>query len=334
MKLEKVSNGSYRVRKYANGKRYCVTFDHKPSQKEIIQALSEKMSTLVLEQPDAEKGSVADLCAQYLSLCEKKGLSPSTIKGYYSIENNLPEWFLDLNYTEVTQKYCQILVDEYGKTRSPKSTRLMWSFVRSILALKRNVSELTIKLPQAIKKVEYEPSTKDIQAIIKESEHTRYHIPFQLSVLGLRRGEICALDIADLDESNVLTINKDLVINVNNQYVVKESTKTAASNRRILIPATLADEIRQQGYIFNGNPHTLNEALHKFQDKLEIPRFRLHMLRHFAAAYLHQQGFSDAQILAYGGWENGSDVMKKIYRYNLDPEKSQTEIANKFDSLL
>ncbi|MDD6633652.1 MAG: tyrosine-type recombinase/integrase [Lachnobacterium sp.] len=76
--------------------------------------------------------------------------------------------------------------------------------------------------------------------------------------------------------------------------------------------------------------HTINEYLHKCQDALDIPRFRLHVLRHFAAAYLLKNGFNSTQIEDYMGWEHGSSVMQKVYAYYLNPHESQQDIASVF----
>jgi integrase len=208
----------------------------------------------------------------------------------------------------------------------------MYGLLRSTFARYRPELVLSVNLPSREVKSEYEPTTKDIQAIIEHSAGTRYHIPLQLAILGLRRGETCALTLSDLSEDNVLTINKDLVLDSSNRYIVKDHAKTQASNRRILLPGSLADEIRSQGYIWQGNPHTINEYLHKAQDALGIPRFRLHMLRHFCVAYLHKQGFTSEQIMGWGGWETDS-VMKRAYRYNLDPSESRKDIADKLGGL-
>ena len=56
-------------------------------------------------------------------------------------------------------------------------------------------------------------------------------------------------------------------------------------------------------------------------------------MRHFAAAYLAKQGFTKEQILEYCGWEKGSNVMERVYSYNLDPEDSQKDIAMTFNDL-
>ncbi len=331
MKIDKLPSGSYRIRKMIDGKNYSITFDHKPTQKEIDKAVAEKYNTVRANLPKI--GSIWDYAVKYTSECESRNLSPSTLRGYDSIIRNTPAWFLSLPVKNITESLCQRLIDEYAQEHSPKSVRLMWSFYHSILAKYADYDPKSIKLPPMDKKVVYEPTTENIERIIEYSKGTEYHVALQLAVLGLRRGEICALTLSDLDRKNVLTINKDLVIDKDNNIIIKDTPKTATSNRRILLPASLAKEIRKQGYFYKAYPNSINKYLQRAQDALGIPRFKLHLLRAFSCAYLHQQGFTDSQILAWGGWEESSDVMKRVYRYNLDPEKSQVNIAQKFDNL-
>lgn len=120
---------------------------------------------------------------------------------------------------------------------------------------------------------------------------TRYECAYKLAVLGLRRGEIVAITAADLDDNNVLTIDKDIVLDKDNHYIVKDKPKTEESYRRILIPSELAELIRKQGRAYSGDPHSINKYLHTFQDKLGIPRFRLHMFRHLLLHIFTRQDF-------------------------------------------
>ncbi len=331
MKIEKLPSGSYRIRQQYKGKRYTVIVPYKPTQKEAIQLMAEQFNTS--ESKVEHLGTFSEYASKYLTKCEEDNLSPSTINGYASIIRRLPEWFMQLRFSDIEQTDIQRLCDEYSESHSPKSVRLYHGFVRSVFVKYRPQFTYSVTLPSMVKKAEYEPTTEDIQRILAAATGSRYEIVLRLCSLAVRRGEAIAITASDLDKDNVLTINKDIVVDKNNKYVLKNKPKTEASNRRILLPSTLADQIRAQGYAFKGNPHTINEYLHKLQDRLEIPRFKLHMLRHFAAAYLHKEGFTDQQILSWGGWENGSDVMQRVYRYNLDPHESQKTIADSFGNI-
>ena len=331
MKIEQLQNGHYRIRQQYRGKRISINFDHKPTQKECTMAMSKRMAELDDSMP--LEGTLDDYSEKYLSLCENASKSPTTLRGYMSIKRNTQPWLLSTIMDRVDSTIMQKAVDEYQKTHSGKSTRLYYSFWHSVVAEYRPLTRLAVKLPPIDKKAEYEPSTKDIQTILKYSEGTRYHLVLSLCSIGLRRGEACAITSADLSTDNVLTIDKDLVLNPDNVHLLKYTTKTEASTRRILIPDGIAEELRAAGHAFSGNIHTINEYLHKAQDALGIPRFRLHVLRHFAAAFLLKNGFTVPQIEEYMGWEHGSSVMQKVYSYNLDPEERQKDIAGSLSAL-
>ena len=149
---------------------------------------------------------------------------------------------------------------------------------------------------------------------------TDYSVPFQLGVMGCRRGEICALSVDDLD-GNKLHIHRSMVYN--GKWIVKESPKTDASNRVLTIPETLASQIREQGYIYINHPNALNKAIHRFQKKLGIPEFKFHTLRSYFASYAHSMGIPEADILSIGGWASPS-VMRKIYHKSLEESKQKS----------
>jgi len=46
MKIEKLPSGSYRIRKMYKGQMYTVVFDEKPTQKEALRAISEKLDSV------------------------------------------------------------------------------------------------------------------------------------------------------------------------------------------------------------------------------------------------------------------------------------------------
>lgn len=334
MKIEKLPSGSYRLRKQYKGKSYTVTVPYKPSQREALRLMSEKIEEDAILTPlEAPTSDFRYYSGQFIVYLEEAGKSPSTVRGYMSIRKNLPEWFLDTPLADVTQEALQKVVNEYSVTHSPKSTRNTYGFIRSVLTKYKPQGKYSIILPPKTNKAEYEPTTRDVQRCLEASKGSKYEIVLHLCALGLRRGEAIAITSDDVSTDNVLTINKDIVLDRHNNYVLKDKPKTEESFRRILIPSSLADLIREQGVAYQGNAHSINEYLHRLQDNLGIPRFRLHMLRHFCVAYLHREGFSDQQIMSYGGWSNSSDVMKRAYRYNLDPEESQKEIASSLGNI-
>ena len=64
------------------------------------------------------------------------------------------------------------------------------------------------------------------------------------------------------------------------------------------------------------NPDALRTSFVRTLEKPRLPRFRFHDLRHFGASML--SGYDDRYVEAYGGWEPGSDIMKRNYQTLID----------------
>ena len=323
MKIEQLPSGSYRVRKQVNKMPIALIFDHKPTNAEIIQALAEKSK----EAP--KKGSFR-YCAESYMRSKSNVVSPSTIKGYTSILNALPEDFTKLDVSKITQIDIQTVVNDYAADHAPKSVRNVHGFISAVLWQFSPDMVIHTTLPQKAANEHYIPSEEDIRKILDAcKDNPFYHIPFRLGIMGLRKSEILALTMDDIDfENNILTINKALVKDSKNKWILKQ-TKTAAGTREIYIPEDLAEEIRQFGRIFDGDPTTLLYGLNRYQDKLGIPRFRFHDLRHFFASYAHSKGISDADIMATGGWKSDF-TMKSIYRHEMKAKEAQKKIFDSF----
>ena len=174
---------------------------------------------------------------------------------------------------------------------------------------------LNTTLPQKEKHDDYIPTSDDIKRILEHADGTEYSTFLKLACMGLRRSEILALTVDDLDDDNILHINKALVINKNNEWVIK-STKTTASTRNVPIPESLANEIRCKGYIYKGFPNNVLRFLSRTQTALGIPHFQLHKLRHYFASTLMEKGATSKDIMAIGGWET-DNVMKTVYQHSM-----------------
>ena len=324
IKVEKLPSGSYRIRKQVNGKRVPVMFDHKPTQAEILRALSGIADTTPV------KGSFQTCAVSYMG-SKSNVISPSTMRGYESILRNIPDNFKRRKVSQITQADIQAVINDYASGHSPKSTRNAHGFIVAVLKQFRPQMYINTTLPQTIPNEGYIPTENDIKQILEASKGTRYHIPFQFGIMSLRLSEVCALTLEDIDtENNLVTIDKALVKDNHNRYVIK-TTKTAAGTRTIYIPDKLIDEIKDNdGIIYDGYPNNVLKALNRYQDRLGIPRFRFHDLRHFFASYAHSQGVSDADILASGGWKS-EHVMKSVYRHEMRQREAQQRV---YDSLI
>ena len=205
MEIEKLPSGSYRLRQRVDGQRYSVTIDHKPSKKEAIELLAEVMKDVVVD-----KTSFRAAANKYISIKENV-LSPRTVREYKLYIDRLPEWFTSMQVSSMSADTVQQCVNELALNFSPKTVRSLHGFLSAVLRRARPHMTLNTTLPKLQKKSLYIPKKEDLKAILEVAEGTQYYIPIRLGCYGLRRGEICALELSDLTDDNVLHITKDLV---------------------------------------------------------------------------------------------------------------------------
>lgn len=311
MKIKKLPSGSYRIRKMYKGTTYTVVTEYKPTQKEAVQLMAEELNAVQEKKTHQTFKSAAE---EYIE--ERASiLSPSTVSSYKGLIRNLSDKFNAIRLSDMTANDVQIEMNRYSVGHSPKSVRDMHGFIFAVLRINRPGLALNTTLPKSEKKKEYIPTDEDVKAVLAYFKDTEFEIPLLLATFGLRRSEVCALTIDDLNE-NILSINKALVKGPDKKYVVK-STKTTDGTRDIYIPDYLVALIQKQGYIYNGNPDRILTQLHKAQKELGIPSFRLHALRHYYASMAHSLGIPDAYIMEAGGWKSDR-TLKTVYRHALD----------------
>jgi len=329
MKIEKLPSGSYRVRKMYKGQTYTVVFDEKPTQKEVIKAISDELDKV----KEKHTSMTFRLAAEEYIEAKRNVLSPSTIRGYMGIMRQIPDKFLSENIHDITALDVQAEINRYFKDHSPKSVRNYHGFISAVLGAFCPNLKLTTTLPQKRKNEPYIPSDEDVRKILKYAKGTPHEIPILLACYGMRRSEICALQPGDI-AGDVVTINKALVQNENREWVVK-STKTTASTRNIIIPTELAEKIRKQGYVYKGYPGKISDYLSRTQKKLGIEHFSIHKLRHYFASKMSAMNVPEADILKLGGWESDY-VMKSVYRHSMmeKEEEAKREAAKKLQNAL
>ena len=310
MKIEKRGSDNYRIRKMYKGQTYTVSFDHKPTQKEAMQAMADELDRVKTKNTSL---TFQAACEEYIE-SKRNVLSPSTIRGYTAIMRQLPNNFLLKNIYDITAIDVQKEINYIAKDHSPKTVRNQHGFISSVLVFFCPNLKLNTTLPQKIKSEPYTPSSEDVKQILAAVKDTPYEIVIVLACYGMRRSEICALTPDDID-GDIVQINKALVPDEKQRWTTK-ATKTTSSKREIIIPLNIANKIKEQGYVYQGNPDSISRYLKQLEGKLGIPYFSLHKLRHYFASKMSALGVPDADILKLGGWETDY-VMKSVYRHSM-----------------
>lgn len=291
--------------------------DKKPSEKEANLLIAELINS---KTPSGNKTKFTVACEEYVE-SKRNVLSPRTVREYKLNPKRLPEWFTELQIKDITQLEVQKCINELAEDLSPKTVRTLHGFISAVLKASKSDLVLTTTLPQKVKKEPYIPTKEEVKKILEYTKENNpmFYVPIYLASYGLRRSEILALTIEDIDDDNIVHINKALVENEDNQWIVK-TTKTTESTRTVPINKELADYIRKQGYIYQGGAQSISNYLSRTEEELGLQKFSLHKLRHYFASQLLAAGVPMIDVQALGGWENDT-TLKEVYAHAM---KSRT----------
>lgn len=169
------------------------------------------------------------------------------------------------------------------------------------------------------------------------ANHMEYYYAFELLYwTGIRKGELLALTPADFDfENKTLRIDKQYRLE-NGQGVIA-APKTVKSNRTIVLPNFLVEEMQQylellykpeddmRLFVFHrGN---LNKMLKKGTKEAGLKQIDVHGLRHSHVSLLINSGFS---VLAIGD-RLGHEAQEVTYRYAHLFKTEQARMAKALD---
>jgi len=327
MNIEKLPSGSYRVRKQIDGHRYTVTFESKPTQREIQKAFekvySHSSSNHVLTFKTAAE--------EYMKI-KTNVLSSTTIKNYGSILKNLSPEFTSMKVDSITAVDVQREINNYSVGRSPKSVKNASGLITVVMSMYAPDIQLRTKLPQNVPHEEYIPSKEDIEKVLNYAKGSDYELVLKLACFGFRKGELLAIRPENVSEDSVL-IDSSLAVTEDGTYKVK-TTKTESGVRTVRIGKELADEIKKRGCVYEGFPGNVLRYLHKAQDAVGVPRFKLHAFRHYYVSMCHAMGIPDVYIIKSIGHRTDT-TLKRVYRHELEEEtkRIQSDVEKKISEM-
>lgn len=320
MKIEELPSGSYRVRKQIKKQNIAVTFDHYPTDDEILIAFSEKINLKDIPVP---KEILTFLVAanQYVNL-KSNVLSPRTVREYLRTIDYLSPAFTALNINKIEQIDIQQEINRLSVNLAPKTVKNYHSFIASVIKTFRPDFVIRTTLPQCIISEPYIPTDNEVKLFLNyiKTERPRYYELVVLAAYGLRRSEILAITDEDLT-GQTLHITKALVLNNDNEWVVKQP-KTPRSRRDITIPKEIADSIREKGCAFEGHPGDISKIINTACKTLNINHFTLHKLRHYFATKLLSENVDMITVMSLGGWSSPY-VLQKHYAHVVEDKKNK-----------
>jgi Integrase len=138
--------------------------------------------------------------------------------------------------------------------------------------------------------------------------------------MGLRRSEICALKVQNIDYSNKLLRIKGAVVLSDDKIWQTKTTKTLASDRVLHIPDVAYSELEK----FKGQPAAtplltyvpsqITDSFKRLVDRCGLPHFRFHDLRHYNASMMLALNIPDKYAMQIMG-HSTNNMLKTVYQH-------------------
>lgn len=306
MKLPKITqlpSGAYHARIQIGGRRVSLTSNSKEEvEKDIL--------TLKRDKRLKTRNTLSECIDKYIE-SRTFVLSPSTIRGYLTIQNNRFQTVMHKPIADV--KNWQKVVNAESRLVSAKTLKNAWGLVHSVLA--ENGVEVSVRLPMYIPKERNFLQPDEIKQFVAAIEGEEHEIAFLTCLHGLRASECIALDKKDVN--GFIRVNKAIVRDAEKVRVLKGITKNPTSTRTVPVFITRLTELADaapDGALVHAVPCTLNKHLKRICKNNGLPIITLHELRHSFVSLMYHLQIPEQQAMQFGGYSDLT-TMRKIYTH-------------------
>lgn len=264
-------------------------------------------------------------------------LSPSTIRGYRKEQRNafpsimqrkLKSLDVQILQEAVNQECKRFVGKNTQKTLSAKTVINRWRLVTAALNnYAPNIDHSAIKLPQ-IEHNQHELSTPDI--IFNMVKDTEMELPVMLAMwLSFTASEILGLTKSKSisSDGNFITIKDVIIMDENNNEVIKHKGKQPTRDRTLRIPEYikgLIDKVETDRLVNMSGP-ALSKRFARMVKKAGIPHMTFHDLRHVNASVMTILQVPDKYAQERGGWKTDT-IMKSRYMQTFSREREAVDV--------
>lgn len=339
----KLPSGSWRVQVLIpdspDGKRHFKSFTH-PDKKMAVH-LAAQYEALQKEQHNPANMTVGAAVDNYIS-ARTAVLSPTTIRMY---QVNRRVHFKQIEQTRLrslSSRTVQSWINHLAADHSPKTVRNVYALFTAAMAEAHPDFRPRVNLPARVHKEISIPEQNAVTALLKATEGT----PLESAILlaagyGLRRGEVCALTLSDLDADRLtVTVNKSLArtSSKENRWVLK-APKSYAGSRTLPVSANLIERVRHNTPKGQDRvcPMTPDDLTRHFSDLCASVgvQTHFHALRHYNASIMLSLNIPDKYQMQRLG-QSTPGLVKTVYQHIMSGKQDEvtSAINTAFESLL
>lgn len=333
---KQLPSGSWRIRVYDKelGKQVSFTSNLPGKAGKNEAELMAREYQLGKRRKQEQGRTVGECIDEYVDLKENI-LSPTTIAEYRRCRKGELAELCDIPVQAITQTMIQQHMNKLALTMKPKTVRNAHGLLASVLAVYLPELRLRTTLPKVQKKIKQLPPVEDVLRAVIGSN---VELPCLLAMwCSLRMSEVRGLKRTDVKDG-IMTIH-DTMVRVENQNVLKESTKTVESTRRIALPERIQDLISalppEQEYLVPLTGQAVYKRFTSLLKRCGIEHMSFHDLRHMNASVMLALGIPDKYAMERGGWSTNS-TLKAVYQHTFTAERQAADkkIDSYFNDLL
>lgn len=319
---KKLPSGNWNVVVMVDGRRISIT---EPTEKKALAAAAAVKAGAKREKQIPL--TVGDAINRYIE-SKDTVLSPATVAGYRRIRANAFQELMPIHVSSLTQEQVQRAVNSMAKTKSSKSVRNAHGLLSATLSTYRPDFTLHTTLPQKQKTEISIPTPEHIQVILSGCSGTRMELPIYLAVwLGLRASEIRGLTW-DCISGDTLHVKQAIVEGEHGPAV--KGTKTTAGDRRLHLPPQLLEIIQRQPktdeYLVHLSGQAMYKAFSRLCEKLGLPHYRFHDLRHANASIMLALGIPNRYAQERMGHAT-DNMLKAVYQHTMEHKRTEVDTA-------
>lgn len=259
-------------------------------------------------------------------------LSPSTIRGYITIQRNGFRTLMGMRCNKITDKAVATAINTECRKYSAKTVVNRWRFIAQVLewATDRRFEPM---LPQVVVEPSEFLDQEELQIFLESVKGSKAEITALLAISSLRRSEIAALnwDSGDIDLKNRwIHVRGAMVPDRDHKMVTKKTNKNSSSRRDVPMIDPLYDALSavkyKTGRVVPEHPATMLSRINKACRDAGVPEVGCHGLRHSFASLCHILNVPAAVAMEIGGWSDRA-TMDRIYTHVSKRTKNSYENA-------
>ena len=323
---QKLTDGRYRIQLRLGGKSITVTGETAADcRREATAIKSEHLTGRVVQK----KCTLTLTSAIDNYIAARPKLSPSTVRGYKSIQKNIFINAMPKLMDEIEWQSC-IDADEH----KPKTIRNAWGFIASVYK-DNGMPVPNVRLPALESRERPFLQPEQVPTFLKAISGSECELAALLGLHSLRRSEILDVTRSDVDlKAGVIHVRGSAVVNEDNIVVHKTTNKNLSSRRDvpIMIPR-LAELVKDfQGkpkdYLITCHPNSIWREVNSICKKNNLPEIGCHGLRHSFVSLAYHLHWSELATMKIAGYSD-YNTMRKIYTHLSEIDKKQDILAMK-----